>query len=709
MSIPERRVKGLPSRGSRKGPLTDAQIRANALRIKRWRLVDRAVQFTHEDPACGFESIFSAEPMTRAQMRDSGVGPYAKKKYATTQTGGDGENRAFETQTELGEKREARAQCPDDWSARREDLEAESDLSLRSVPAKSTSAIRRESAAEKAARWARATGDLQHSREKRLAGFVNRAGAVADALLRDREPETFASDVPNVPDLMRTRVATGSSSGSNAMRRALKPHAVQGQPGSLTSAYVALDDSELTRDRRVAAAAFERCENTKKGSRFLLVAYAPRSPSARGIAGRGMLLVWDLGAGDKKIKHAMTLEGVPSCAAWGPSGAAVLCGTEEGALCAWDLREPLPGAGDSFSAATPEDAASTSALARHGTSFRRPSYSTEGLFFAGSGEDAFVDRRGAMAGIGATTDGSAEIEIAREEEPRTARDSFQGRPSRRHETHSNDFHVIALDSDGNVDELSVSELPRRDAEDVAVSDPGLRFGSRVRITRVSSCLAYGAGKRNAVRANHLSVVHVNDGGASEIFVADDAGVHRGGRRGAARLPRAFFARDPPNGGTAAATRPSLATVSLDFNPAFFGHVFGVFLAAHEGGTVALYRTDTSLALRRWESFTAGAIVSVRWSLARPSLFYVLDDTRVVFAFDLLAADPEAPVHFEAFGKKEKIVCLELAKAGEPGWDKPGQHLMCLGYDDGRVDVHAIAEDFVNVTEEEVRATKEAMT
>ena len=119
--------------------------------------------------------------------------------------------------------------------------------------------------------------------------------------------------------------------------------------------------------------------------------------------------------------------------------------------------------------------------------------------------------------------------------------------------------------------------------------------------------------------------------------------------------------------------------------------------------MALYRSDRSLALRRWDGFTTGSVVAVRWSLARPSLFFALDDACVVFAFDLLAADPAAPAHFEAFGAKEKIVSLELAAAGAPGRDEPGQHLMCLGYDDGRVDVHAIAPEFARITPEEVRA------
>ena len=286
-NVPERKVKGLPSRGQRGGPLTDAQARAARSRIKRWRLVDRAVGVTHADAACAFESLLAVEPMTPAQMHEGGIGPYARRRVATAQTGGDGETREFETQTGGGENgagenaRPVAAQCPDDLSARREDLEARSALEASGRGGgRSAAAVRREAAARKAAQWARATGHLAHSREKRLAGFLARAGADAEALLRERRPFFFGAGktgggARSAPDLMRT--------GASA---ALKPHAVEGAPGSLTAAYVALEEQEVTRGRRVAAAAFAP-EDEAKGKRggaarsSLLVAYAPRDARAR--------------------------------------------------------------------------------------------------------------------------------------------------------------------------------------------------------------------------------------------------------------------------------------------------------------------------------------------------------------------------------------------------------------------------------------------
>ena len=474
----------------------------------------------------------------------------------------------------------------------------------------------------------------------------------------------------------------------------------------------------MTRGRRVAAAAFapEDDEKGRKGAPSLLVAYAPRDARARGAAGRGLLLVWDLDAPRRAITHAMTLEGSPTCVAWGPSRRGnprvVLCGTEEGTLCAWDLREPAQRAGvGDVSDVDDADAAAVAALAKHGTAFRRPSYATEDtcLGFPSAARDSpFGEPRGATASIA----------VASAEGP-------NGVSAPEHVTGRFAFHVLTLDVDGSVDAHLVSELPRREAEDAAMSDIGLRFGSRVRVTRAAAGIEYGdKKKRGASRAFGMRVAGLDGGAGVEFFVADNRGrVLRGARYGVAPLPRAFSVCDALDAGSTAAAPPFGATVSLDLHPSSTllsapdtpktpktaSAAPRLLLAALEGGVVALYRSDRSLALRRWEGFTTRSVIAVRWSPARPSLFFALDDASVVFAFDLLAADPAAPAHFEAFGEKEKIVSLELAqRLGEPGRDEPGQQLMCLGYDDGRVDAHAVAPEFSCAAPEEMCALRASL-
>lgn len=310
MKLPERKVKGLPVKGS--GAATDAQIEAAKARVVRWKMVNTAVGgMTYKDAACGTDNLLTNEPSTRRELFERGVGPYASCQMATTQTG-DGDRREFGTQSEAPDCRSVTAQCPEDLGLSREQVEAASSETG------SAAAMRKKMAANLAMKWARATGDLQHSKDRRLAAFITRAGAVANTLLKER------------------RLASGTT---DLMRHAgqLKPHATPGQPGSLTASYMALDDAQLTTGRVVRDTAFAP---GSRGASLLLIAYAPSDARAHGVAGRGLMLVWDLSAPTADPLHAMVLEGSPTCVAWGPgeSHHLVMCGTEDGAVCAWDLR-----------------------------------------------------------------------------------------------------------------------------------------------------------------------------------------------------------------------------------------------------------------------------------------------------------------------------------------------------------------------------------
>ena len=172
---------------------------------------------------------------------------------------------------------------------------------------------------------------------------------------------------------------------------------------------------------------------------------------------------------------------------------------------------------------------------------------------------------------------------------------------------------------------------------------------------------------------------------------------RGARYGAPVPPKSFSPCDPFDAGHAAASAPNEAVVSLDFNP----HFPGVFIAAYEGGSVAMYSTTSSLASRRWDGVTSAKVIVARWSPARPSVFLVLDDECCVRAFDLLSGDGSRAVKSERFGKREKITSLALAKLGDRAWDAPGQCLASMAYDDGRTDVHVVARELSSITEREM--------
>ena len=611
----------------------------------------------------------------------------------------------------MADRRSVISQCPEDLGLSREQVEAGSSTT---TGGGSAAAMRKKMAANLAMKWARATGDLQHSKDRRLAAFITRAGAVADVLLRERR--------------------LGSSGMKDLMRHAgqLKPHATPGQPGSLTASYMALDDSKLTAGRVVKDSMFASGSSSSSSS-SLLIAYAPSDIHSHGLAGRGLLLVWDLSAASPAVSHALVLEGVPTCVAWGPgerNNHLIVCGTEEGAVCAWDLREPeemhRAGGGGGFgkggqevekAVEDEEDKIAPSIM--KGRPFRRPSYCTEAF------SEEFPEDAGSLVSLGVAVDttSGAEEDVGTEDED--GRVGAGGARSGAGEGSSSgvsggggDFHLIALDCWGNVSTYLMSELSRREAVDVALTDMGLRFGSRIRLLKAAAYVRYGGGGGGgkSTRARTMTVQN-RRGTAAEFFVASETGrVLRGARYGTPRPPRAFAVCDPLDAGRAAAIAPAAPAVSLSFNP-FFPKIF---LAAHTGGSAAMYSTDSSLALQRWEGITPGDVVAVRWSPARPSQFFVLDDRCYITVFDLLSKTPEDPVHVEQFGKKERIVSFELAKVGGGGgtgggggaqvestYDK-GQYLASLAYDDGRTDVHLLADVFSNCSADEMEQSRVLM-
>ena len=320
------------------GALTDAQ-RA-PLRIKRvW---SAARFYDARGAACGVESLLAAEPMTPAQMHEGGTGRTPGARSPPRRPAGT-ERRASSRRNRHRAARRQRRPSP------------------RNAPTTSRRAAR---TSRRGARWrprrrgaGRAAGRGRR-RERQLSGRVppgtcSTRGRNARRLRRARgrrRRRCFASggflfSASSTSSGARARAAGRSAFGHTDLMRArpggsLKPHAVEGKAGSLTAAYVALEAEEVTRGRSVVAAAFAPGEK-EKGTRSLLVAYAPRHTRARGAAGRGVLLVWDLGAARRAITHAMTLEGSPTCVAWGPrppGGQGVVPAARRRARCARGTR-----------------------------------------------------------------------------------------------------------------------------------------------------------------------------------------------------------------------------------------------------------------------------------------------------------------------------------------------------------------------------------
>ena len=419
---PARRVSLRPRRRSRR--------RADdAARARRWKMVVAAVGgMTHADAACGTDACFVAEPMTPARMFEIGVGPHARRSAASAQTGGDDDARDFETQTDVADQRAIATQCPEDLAVSRHQLEAEAEAAANAAGAATRAlpaALTRRRAAAAALKWARATGHLQHSKDRRLAGFITRAGFVADVLLRERET-AIVEDVMRFSPRRGGGVKPGVTSGARAASR------------PPTRRFVAA----MTDGRVATSAAFAP---GARGARKLAVAYAPRDAKARGSAGMGLILVWDLAGAEPEIVAALVAEGRRTRVAWGPgqSHALIFCGTEEGAVCAWDLRESDEAHRAAVGALADEDRVrdgirdedededERAGNAAKATALRRPSYSTEGVFADVTNLDE--ENLGSIVSLGVAADAAESSSNDAEGGARGGRDA-------------RDFHLVVLKS-----------------------------------------------------------------------------------------------------------------------------------------------------------------------------------------------------------------------------------------------------------------------
>ena len=141
-----------------------------------------------------------------------------------------------------------------------------------------------------------------------------------------------------------------------------------------------------------------------------------------------------------------------------------------------------------------------------GRPFRRPSYCTDAF------SEDFPEDAGSLVSLGVAFDTSSAAagedgdggEVEEGDSKNGGGDgmggegvSGSGEVSSSTPASSSEFHLITLDCWGVVSTYTVSELSRRDAVDFALTDMGLRFGSRVRLLKATDGLRYGRAAYNS--------------------------------------------------------------------------------------------------------------------------------------------------------------------------------------------------------------------
>ena len=89
-----------------------------------------------------------------------------------------------------------------------------------------------------------------------------------------------------------------------------------------------------------------------------------------------------------------------------------------------------------------------------------------------------------------------------------------------------------------------------------------------------------------------------------------------------------------------------------------------FLAGHDDGTVTLHSAALSAAVAVWPGVAAGGVRALRWSPARPCVFFVMDAMCMVSCFDLSKNMYVLPCHRGISGHPELRTfhseCIECA-------------------------------------------------
>ncbi|XP_043319943.1 cytoplasmic dynein 2 intermediate chain 1 isoform X4 [Cervus canadensis] len=236
------------------------------------------------------------------------------------------------------------------------------------------------------------------------------------------------------------------------------------------------------------------------------------------------------------------------------------------------------------------------------------------------------------------------------------------------ETAGLSFHVASLDESGLLNVWVVVELQKADAAG-SISDLGLIPGGRIKLVhsaaiQLSDSLSHkGYESWGSVQTLNVKFLPSDP---NHFVVGTDVGlVSHGSRRDVRVSPRLF--RPQQQG-----PRPVKVTV-IDFSP----FEEPVFLAGCSDGSIRLHRLTAERPLLQWDHSTCGrAVTGLQWSLTRPAVFLVQDDTSCVYLWDLLESDlgpvsrqpicPDRLVAMTVVGEAEKtrggFLALVLARA-----------------------------------------------
>uniref|UniRef100_A0A8C2P578 Cytoplasmic dynein 2 intermediate chain 1 n=1 Tax=Capra hircus TaxID=9925 RepID=A0A8C2P578_CAPHI len=345
---------------------------------------------------------------------------------------------------------------------------------------------------------------------------------------------------------------------------------------------------------------------------------------------RHVLCVWDVRqpSGPQKV---LVCESKVTCCCFSPVKACLLfAGTLHGSVVVWDLRE---------------DPRIHLRVTLSGCSwtFRTPTFSTDGVL-------ASVNHRSPLQAIEPIA-GSVCKRQSCVLSPFSTQEEMAGLS----------FLVASLDESGLLN-VWVSQA-------CLTLSVGLIPGGRIKLAHSAAIqLSDSLSRKGYESWGSVQTLNVKflPSDPNHFVVGTDVGlVSHGSRRDIRVSPRLF--RPQQQG-----PRPVKVTV-IDFSP----FEEPVFLAGCSDGSIRLHRLTAERPLLQWDHSTCGrAVTGLQWSLTRPAVFLVQDDTSCVYVWDLLESDlgpvarqpirPDRLVAMTAVGEAEKtrggFLALVLARA-----------------------------------------------
>uniref|UniRef100_A0A8C5MZX2 Dynein 2 intermediate chain 1 n=1 Tax=Leptobrachium leishanense TaxID=445787 RepID=A0A8C5MZX2_9ANUR len=356
-----------------------------------------------------------------------------------------------------------------------------------------------------------------------------------------------------------------------------------------------------------------------------------------------VICVWNIWE-PSSPQHVLVCESEVGCCCFGPGKVAlVFAGTADGSVVLWDLREDT-------------SLHQRVTLADGLWSFRSPTFSTDGVF-AKVNHSSPVKAIEPIHSVGHKEHGMAAF---------TIQEDVSGLS----------FQIATLDETGHLILWVVVELRRDDAAG-SQNDLGLLPGGKVKLVHSSSIILDDSFFPKDILSlgspQTLNIKFLPED-SNHFFIGTDIGlVTHGTRYGLIEAPRHYKAQHSKIG-------PSQVT-AVDFSPF---HV-PVFLAGCSDGCIRLHRTSAPFPVMQWSDSTGGQpVVTLRWSLTRPSVYFVLDATGFIYIWDLLENDLQ-PVA-RASSMPDQII--SMAVLGEPEKNN-GMTGLALAKSSGKVEIQYI--------------------